>query len=75
VNRLKVYFSPLAELKLELIIRFLTEEWSLQSKEKFLKKLKEKIEQISTHPLSCPESSQLPGIHKAVVETAHLFLL
>lgn len=68
MKRHKVYFSPLAQLKLELILQFLVEEWSTQSKTKFLKKFQEKVDQISTHPLSCIESEQLSGIRKAVVE-------
>ncbi len=44
MNKLSVRLSPLAELKLDLIQQYLIEEWSIASKNNFLKLFKEKVE-------------------------------
>ena len=51
---MKVYLSPLAELKLELLIEYLVSEWGKPSKEKFLNKLETTIDRISKFPDSNP---------------------
>lgn len=64
---MKVFLSPLAELKLELLIEYLVTEWGESSKEKFLKKLEITIDRISKFPDSNQMSNELGGIFKCVV--------
>ena len=64
---MKVFLSPLAELKLELLIEYLVSEWGKPSKEKFLNKLETTIDRISKFPDSNPKSNELGGIYKCVV--------
>ncbi len=68
MKKLIVYLSPLAEKKLNDLLNYLVEEWSVKSKTQFLKKLKQKTDQISTQPKSCIESEFFPGIFKLVIE-------
>ena len=56
---MKVFLSPLAELKLELLINYLVYEWGKSSKEKFLNKLGTTIDRISKFPDSNPKSNEL----------------
>ena len=61
---MKVFLSPLAELKLELLIVYINTEWGESSKEKFLIKLKTTVDRISKFPESNPKSngSTIPAI-------------
>jgi plasmid stabilization system protein ParE len=61
---LKVYLSPLAEFKLELLYQYLEVEWSVRIKRDFQQKLFTSFKRISQFPKSCPESSSYPGIFK-----------
>lgn len=51
---MKVLLSELAETRLLTIIQYLLEHWSLKARDEFIKKLTEKIEQISLQPKSYP---------------------
>lgn len=64
---MKVVLSPTARRKLENLLEYLQEEWSVKVKLEFMAKLDKSIEQISTHPKSCPESQRFKGLHKCVV--------
>lgn len=64
---MKVFLSALAEYKLTKLIIYLEEEWGKPAKEKFLKKLKQKFEQISSHPESNPKTADFDDIHWCVV--------
>lgn len=64
---MEVFFSELAETRLTDLCDYLEVNWSLQAKEKFVKKLKSKVSQISLFPDSCPTSIQLKGLYKCVV--------
>lgn len=64
---MKVYISALAEAKLKQLTEYLLEAWSYNVKMEFLKKLTAKIEQISKHPESCPQSREYEGLYKCVV--------
>ncbi len=64
---MKVFLSELAEDKLTKLTQYLTSEWSLQVKNDFISKLSKKINQIATHPESCPQSNIRKGLHKCVV--------
>jgi len=63
----EVYLSALAERKLDLLLEYLTQEWGSSSKLKYIDKFKSVINQISSHPQSCQESSEMKGIYKCVV--------
>ena len=67
MSALKVYLSPLAEFKLDLLLQYLETEWGHKSKLDFLDKLKVSVGRISTFPKSCPESQEIPGVFKCVV--------
>ena len=64
---MKVYFSELAEKKLIDLCAYLLENWSLKVKNEFLTKLNDKIDQIISHPNSCPNSEEIKGLYKCVV--------
>lgn len=64
---MKVYLSPLTEKKIELLLEYLEQEWSIKSRNEFLLKLKNKIQQISRHPESCIKSKDFPHLYKCVV--------
>lgn len=64
---MKVSLSSLAEFKLLKLYSYLTEHFSLQTKNDFHKKLILKIEQIKHHPYSCIESYKYKGLYKCVV--------
>lgn len=70
---MKVTISNLAESKLIKLYNYLTENWNLQAKNNFHKKLIIKIEQIKTHPYSCIESSTYKGLYKCVVNKQTTF--
>ena len=64
---MKVYFSPLAEYKLTKLLVYLEEEWGKSSKDTFLKKLENKVSQISSQPKSTPLSEDFNEVHWCVV--------
>jgi len=64
---MKVFLSELAETKLLKLSDYLIEHWNIKTRNKFIEKLTEKINQISTQPDSCPQSSEFNGLFKCVV--------
>ncbi len=64
---MKVFLSELAESKLLKLSEYLLENWNLKTRDKFISKLTEKIEQISQQPSSCPTSSEFDNLYKCVV--------
>ena len=64
---MRVFLSELAESKLLKLSEYLLENWDLKTKDKFITKLTEKIEQISIQPQSCPNSSEFHNLYKCVV--------
>lgn len=64
---MKVILSPLAKLKLNLLLQYLEEEWDVQSRKKFLSKLKSSVNSISLFPESNPKSEKYNGLYKKVV--------
>jgi len=64
---MKVFLSELAEFKLLKLSEYLLENWDLKTRDKFIKKLTEKIKLISVHPKICPQSSEFKGLYKCVV--------
>ncbi|TXD52501.1 MULTISPECIES: type II toxin-antitoxin system RelE/ParE family toxin [unclassified Polaribacter] len=70
---MKVSLSNRAEYKLLQISNYLLENWSLQSKNDFIKNLYEKVEQIKKYPYSCIESFEYKGLYKCVVSKQTTF--
>jgi plasmid stabilization system protein ParE len=66
MKKLRVFLSPLAERKLFVLLDYLTEEWGIVAKDKFLLKFKNAVNQVSIQPKSCPESNE-NGIFRCVV--------
>jgi len=64
---MKVFLSELAETKLLKLSEYLLENWNLKTRDKFISKLTEKIEQISRNPESCPKSSEFKNLYKCVI--------
>ena len=62
----KVLLAKRASGKLEKLLIFLEEEWSLEVKKDFLFKLEESLKLIRKLPASFPESNKLPGLRKCV---------
>ncbi len=64
---MKVFLSELAERKLLKLSEYLLEKWNLKTRDKFIEKLTEKIEQISLQPESCLQSSEFKELYKCIV--------
>jgi plasmid stabilization system protein ParE len=64
---MRVFLSEHAELKLLKLSEYLIENWNLNTRDKFIAKLTDKFNQISSQPNSCPKSSEFRGLHKCVV--------
>ncbi len=45
----------------------------MKTRNKFIEKFTEKINQISSHPKSCPESNEFKGLFKCVVTKQNTF--
>ncbi|MCT4664769.1 MAG: type II toxin-antitoxin system RelE/ParE family toxin [Flavobacteriales bacterium] len=63
-----MYLSKTAEEKLTILLEFLLTEWNQKVRNDFLNKLKAKINQISAQPESCPQSEEVKGLFKCVVQ-------
>ena len=70
---MEVFLSELAESKLLELSDYLLEKWNKKTRDKFIQKLTEKIDQISSQPESCPESSDFNGLFKCVVSKQTTF--
>ena len=66
MTKFTAYLSPVAEKKLEKLVEYILQEWGVQSKNEFLKKLEKNIRKIEKYPESSPKSKKL-GIYKNVV--------
>ncbi len=64
---MKVFLSQLAEFKLLRLSEYLREKWNLKTRDRFIEKLIDKINQISSQPDSCPKSSEFEGLYKCVL--------
>jgi len=69
-----VRFSRLSVLKLEKLLEYLKEEWSEETKKKFLKSLNAKVESIKKNPKAFPSSILESNLRKCVV-TKHTIIL
>lgn len=63
----EIRLSKRASLKLDKLLIFLEEEWSLKAKKDFLFKLDASLVNIQKLPASFPESNKIPGLRKCVV--------
>jgi plasmid stabilization system protein ParE len=70
---MKVFLSELAESKLLKLTDYLIENWNLKTRDKFVEKLSNKINQIASQPKSCPQSSEFKGLYKCVVTKQTIF--
>ena len=64
---MKVFLSPIAERKIEMLLEFIETEWSKNAKDKFLGKFKKSIETVSNQPKSFPVSKTMKGLFKCVI--------
>ena len=64
---MNVRFSQLSVFKLEKLLEYLKEEWSEESKNKFLKILDTKIKFIKKNPEAYPSSILEPSLRKCNV--------
>lgn len=64
---MQVFLSQLAESKLLKLSEYLLENWNLKTRDKFISKLTEKINQISFQPDSCSKLSGFENLYKCVV--------
>lgn len=64
---MKVFLSPLAELKLQYLLEYLKDEWGEESRNRFLNKLEESFQTISSFSESHPKTEKLEGIYKLVI--------
>ena len=63
----RVYLSDLARIQLDLLLEYLEEEWSKETKDKFWKALLKSFRRIEKFPESCPVSVEFPDLHKCVL--------
>ena len=64
---MEVFFSELATTKLEELTQYLIENWGIGAKDKFVRKLSDKVIQIQAHPESCQKSNVAKNLYKCVV--------
>ncbi|AXP82654.1 Plasmid stabilization system protein [Mariniflexile rhizosphaerae] len=64
---MKIFLSELAESKLLKLSEYLLENWDLKTRDKFIAKLTEKVNLVSSQPKSCTKSSEIEGLYKCVV--------
>ena len=63
----EVRLSKRAMKRLDKLLVFLEEEWSIKVKNDFIKKLDKALKQLQEHPTSFPESEKIAGLRKCVV--------
>ena len=64
---MRIFLSPIAERKLELLLEYLETNWSRKTRDNFLSKLLKSFKQVSNHPNSCPESLEFANLFKCIV--------
>jgi plasmid stabilization system protein ParE len=63
----KIRLTKLAEVKLDLLLTYLNEEWSESSRNSFLKALSAKFSALSQSPRGFPVVEGFPNVRKLVV--------
>lgn len=69
----KIIWTPEAELSFECVIEYLKEKWSDKETRKFIVKVNEVVQHISSHPLAY-RSAGKEDVREAVI-TSHNILL
>ena len=70
----KIVLSKRASVRLEKLLEYLEQEWSLKVKDDFIKKLDKSLNQIQKFPESCPKTDFVKGLHRlAVTKQTSLF--
>lgn len=70
----EVFLSELAAGKLDNLLTYLEEEWSINISLEFLKRFEEKLNQVSHFPESCPSSERYPNLFRCVITKQTSFL-
>lgn len=63
----KVLLSKRASNRLDKLLEYLEQEWSLKVKENFIKKFDKSLNQVQNFPESCPNTDFVTGLHMLVV--------
>ena len=63
----KIILSKRASNRLDKLLEYLEQEWSLKVKNDFIKKLDKSLNQIQKFPESCPDTNFVKGLHMLVV--------
>lgn len=63
----EVFLSPLAEFKLDKLLKNIELNWGERTKNKFLDKLEKKVQQVANFPQSSPKSRINDNIRKSVI--------
>lgn len=62
-----IVLSKTAARKLEMLLKYLEEEWSEKVKHNFIEKLDNSLEQINKYPLSYEKSQLKPELHRCLI--------
>ena len=62
----KIVLSKRASNRLDKLLEYLEQEWSLKVKDDFIKKLDKSLNQIQKFPGSCPKTDFVKGLHMLV---------
>jgi len=63
----EIRLSKRVSRKLDKLLLFLEDDWSIKAKKDFLLKLEESFKHIQKLPASFPESNKIPGLRKCIV--------
>jgi plasmid stabilization system protein ParE len=72
---MRVYLSKLAERRLDNLLVYLENEWGDSTKAKFLSKVREEFEALSSYPYSCKKTETFSDLYVCVItkQTSALF--
>ena len=63
----EIVLSKRASNRLDKLLEYLGQEWSLKVKDDFIKKLDRSLTQIQKFPESCPKTDFVKGLHMLVI--------
>ncbi|HNW52252.1 MAG TPA: type II toxin-antitoxin system RelE/ParE family toxin [Prolixibacteraceae bacterium] len=63
----EIVLSKRASNRLDKLLEYLEQEWSLKVKDDFIKKLDRSLNQIQKFPESCPKTDFVKGLHMLVI--------
>ena len=70
---MKVFLSPIAEKKIQLLLEYLEQEWSRRSREDFLFKFRKRLNHISKHPKVALNLTSFPTFINVLLPTRLLY--